>query len=389
MRYFFESGSFQNISQAELVCVFESFNISRDCIKKISDHIFLIENNNIEEGTLLRIFNRLGGFVRLGEIVDNLDVFLDKYTNSDKVTFGISLIDSRDIDIKNIQKLSNDIKRFFKERDIKVRFILPKNNELNAAQVIHNEIIDKGFELCIISSSNNEKIYGRTLSIQDIDSYIFRDENKPSADLEMGVLPHKLARMMCNLTSLKDGLIWDPFCGSGTILMEASILGFNILGSDIDERAIESAEKNIEWLHEEGVIGEIKYNIFDLDINRVPKKTLNTLKKTNINAIVCEPFMGPPQRKVISEFRAKELIEDVKILYRDLFSVLGSIGREGFKVVMIVPSYKTYSGWKTFNISEIIGKRWEVLNKKYCKEDLKWERNNSIISRNIFILSKR
>ena len=35
----------------------------------------------------------------------------------------------------------------------------------------------------------------------------------------MGVLPPKLARMMINFTALRDGVIWDPFCGSGTILI--------------------------------------------------------------------------------------------------------------------------------------------------------------------------
>ena len=48
---------------------------------------------------------------------------------------------------------------------------------------------------------------------------------------------------MCNLTSLKEGILWDPFCGSGTILMEAAVLGFDIIGTDIDLRALESANR--------------------------------------------------------------------------------------------------------------------------------------------------
>jgi len=68
---------------------------------------------------------------------------------------------------------------------------------------------------------------------------------------------------------------------------------------------------------------------------------------------------------------------------------MNEISRPGFKVVLIIPSYRTKSGFKTISISSFIGKKWDVLNKKYTKGDLKWERNNSIITRNIFILSKR
>ena len=58
-------------------------------------------------------------------------------------------------------------------------------------------------------------------------------------------------------------------------------------------------------------------------------------------------------------------------------------------MVLIVPSYKTDGGWKTFGIRDIISNRWEVLNSHYSpNRDLKWNRKNSIITRNIFILER-
>jgi len=144
-----------------------------------------------------------------------------------------------------------------------------------------------------------------------------------------------------------------------------------------------------EWLSEEGLIEKTKYNIFYLDIHNVERRVLKDLKRTNINAVVCEPFMGPPQRRAMSTKSASELLDEVKKLYVSLFKVLEEVGSAGFKVVLIIPSYKTRDGWLTFNISELIGKKWNVLNRKYISGDLKWERINSIIARNIFILSKR
>jgi tRNA (guanine10-N2)-dimethyltransferase len=58
-----------------------------------------------------------------------------------------------------------------------------------------------------------------------------------------------LARACINLTGLNEGLILDPFCGSGGILIEAAIMGFNIIGYDIDDDQIHRAIENLEFYH--------------------------------------------------------------------------------------------------------------------------------------------
>lgn len=388
MRYFFECGNFTDLSHAELVAVFTSYGISPDSIKRLSNFVLLVESSTITFETVQRIFNRLGGFIRYGEVIEDLDIFLKPYLKKEKVIFGISVLGSSDITLRDIQKLANDIKRNFKSSGISSRFLLPKKNELNAAQLSNNSVLENGFELCIFDSTV-KRMYGKTLGIQDIGSFVKRDIDRPSVDFDMGVLPQKLARIMCNLTSLKEGILWDPFCGSGTVLMEGAVLGFDVMGTDIDLRALESANKNIQWLSSEGLIVGTKYNIFQLDIHNVERRVLKDIKRTNINCVVCEPFMGPPQRRSLSKSSAQLLLDDVKKLYVSLFTVLDTVASSGFKVVLVIPSYKSNSGWLTFNISELIGKRWEVLNRKYVSGDLKWSRINSIIARNIFILSKR
>ena len=99
--------------------------------------------------------------------------------------------------------------------------------------------------------------------------------------------------------------------------------------------------------------------------------------------------MGPVLTKVLSENRALELLDDVKRLYVSLFKVIEGISSKGFKVVLVIPSYRSSRGWVTFNISQLIGKKWDVMNRRYVSGDLKWSRINSIIPRNIFVLSKR
>ena len=388
MRYFFECGNFFPISLAELSLVFESFGLSKDSIKRVNNSILLVENSKVTKEQLDSIFKRLGGFIRYGEIIDNLETFLTPYFDRKKVIYGISVLGESKILLKDIQRLANEIKRGFREGKVSTRFILPKSDELNAAQLTNNNVLEEGFELCIFEGSNG-KMYGKTLAVQDISSFVQRDIDKPEVDFDMGVLPQKLGRIMCNLTGLREGIIWDPFCGSGTILMEAAVLGFDVLGSDLDLRALEMTNKNIQWLSNQNLINGVKYNIFQLNIKDVEKRVIRDLKNTGINAIVCEPFMGPPQKREISVFKAKELINDVSKLYKSFFQVVDQISSKGFKIVLILPSYKSREGWLTVNISDFIDKRWSVLNKKYAKGDLKWVRINSIIARNIFILEKR
>ena len=43
----------------------------------------------------------------------------------------------------------------------------------------------------------------------------------------------------------KRHLVWDPFCGSGTILCEAASVGHEVWGTDIDPEAVAAARENI------------------------------------------------------------------------------------------------------------------------------------------------
>jgi len=52
-------------------------------------------------------------------------------------------------------------------------------------------------------------------------------------------LDWKLTRAMINLTGLKEGeTVCDPFCGTGTTLLEAESMGIHAIGSDFDEKNV-------------------------------------------------------------------------------------------------------------------------------------------------------
>jgi len=60
-------------------------------------------------------------------------------------------------------------------------------------------------------------------------------------------LDWKLTRVMINLTGLKKGeTVCDPFCGTGTTLLEAESMGIHAIGSDFDEKMCEISKENLK-----------------------------------------------------------------------------------------------------------------------------------------------
>jgi len=56
----------------------------------------------------------------------------------------------------------------------------------------------------------------------------------------------KLSRTMVNMSGLnEDEILCDPFCGTGTILLEAESMGIRSIGIDFDKKMCEVAKKNL------------------------------------------------------------------------------------------------------------------------------------------------
>jgi len=40
----------------------------------------------------------------------------------------------------------------------------------------------------------------------------------------------------------------DPFCGTGVLLQEAALMGYNVYGSDLEARMVDYTAQNLAWL---------------------------------------------------------------------------------------------------------------------------------------------
>ena len=70
-------------------------------------------------------------------------------------------------------------------------------------------------------------------------------------------MPAKLARCMVNLArARRNDLVLDPFCGTGTFLIEASLIGCRVVGLDAKRQMVRGSLQNLKFFNREaeGVI---------------------------------------------------------------------------------------------------------------------------------------
>jgi tRNA (guanine10-N2)-dimethyltransferase len=104
--------------------------------------------------------------------------------------------------------------------------------------------------------TDNKLVFG--LKLADVPPKSFMERRpKKKPFFHPSAMPPKLARCMVNLAKPKAGdLILDPFCGTGSILIEAALIGCRILGMDIQKRMARGSLKNFKYfgIESEGVI---------------------------------------------------------------------------------------------------------------------------------------
>jgi tRNA (guanine10-N2)-dimethyltransferase len=105
---------------------------------------------------------------------------------------------------------------------------------------------DKTF-LGILTS--NKLVFG--VKLGEIQTKTFserRPRKKPF--FHPSAMPSKLARCMINLTRTKPNtLLLDPFCGTGSVMIEAALIGCHVLGFDIQRRMTTGCRKNLKHYH--------------------------------------------------------------------------------------------------------------------------------------------
>lgn len=373
--YFFHLGTTTQLSEKEVEIL-----LGETPFHKIFDNIISADLNSDEEAK--SIFKMLGGSIKIlkevkkfvakneEEIYSNLVEFLREITV--KINFALTEYGQSKFELLSPQEL----KKVLRNEGISSRYIESGTQGVSAAILLHQNNIQ---ELNIIHQEE-EIILATTLDIQDIDDWTIRDRSKPYSDRKKGMLPPKIARLMVNLAGKdfnidnSNKVLYDPFCGSGTVLMEGMLRGYKVVGSDLDNKAVLGSKNNLEWMMTKyGISTSI--NVFHADVSSVTENQL----RGKVDLIVTEPFLGKPSP---TEGQLEDIFKGLEKMYLGAFSTWTKLLKEDSTVVIIFPYVKTEK--KSFSLEKIIDK---LANKGYTPlfSPLFYSRLNAIVQRQIMV----
>lgn len=408
-QYFFILGNNANLSLIEIYSVLNGWNYSFDTINETKDYLI------IECSTPLNLDElqaQLGGSIKIGEIIlskktheigdsyQELEKYLIENTiEAKRIFFGYNLYSyKKKKELDNLFKWALSFKKQLKELDYgKRRLVQSKEDVLSSVVVKKNKLLDDiGFDLNFFVTNNHLSV-GRTRTVQDFELYNKLDYGRPAADSKSGMLPPKLAQIMINLAgnpkNKEDLVLLDPFCGSGTVLMQAISQGFiHIKGSDLSAKAVNDTKDNLAYTSEVLKKEDLDINIQELDVNNLS----TGIEESSVDIVVTETYLGPPLTGRETKGQLIKTRNELKELYKSSFDEIYKILKPAAKLIITIPIYKYKDEDINFRIKELIEdsfvevKIMEEYKDLYTKyNSLIYKRDRQKLWREIFILEKR
>jgi len=334
------------ISLAELAAVFGA-----DCVNRISQQFAEVQTSQFDITTLggtikcAKVItelpaNRTDKASLLAASRFITQHYQAKWAHSPhKITLGLSIYNLA-VGARDVQKTGLILKSSLKKSNTSLRLIPNDQPALSTATAHNNKLGGSPYkvELLLIKTTDRRLIIAESRGVQNITAYTRRDRHRPKRDAFVGMLPPKLAQIMLNLalgagsltrqrshnnsvtrsafslsdksmvlrTALPDAFdlgetagsraavtILDPFCGTGTVLQEALLAGYDVVGTDLSQKMVDYTAENLSWLQSTFTtpghpVGHV------IDIHQADATTHRWPNSTHLTAVVCETYLGQP-----------------------------------------------------------------------------------------------
>lgn len=308
-------GRDSELSLLELFSYFKSHGINYHLVKRSG----VVAVFSLPELNFKVLIKNLGGTVKIG-LVLNLD---DLFFESNRLRYAISPYSKAALPV-----FKKRIKEIFREQHVRAFMKKPKKGDvLTPSDVLHHDLVDNGFEFLVADS-----FIARTIAVFNPSLHESRDVGRPEKDY-MNVVSIRLAKILVNLAQPKHTLL-DPFCGYGTILQEALLMGYDVFGIDNNPGVVSACKKNLLWLGRSHKL-VAKWRVFCNDA-RNSSKVLSS-----VDSVASEPYLGPFLKKIPSRDEALGIVAELEPLYSDVLADLRGIVKG--RVAIVVPRFRTKS----------------------------------------------
>lgn len=373
-QYLFAVGAVPELSHAEFrsICTrrgltFEDLRVQDTFLLCSSDQLFDLPDIVSELGGVLYAGERVATLGK--DAVETIATYLHAQHQEGKIRFGLSGVR----DAVGVQ-----VKKRLTTLGHSARYV----SISNMASIVHNNLVVRESHLTVHGGG----VYV-TRAVHDFESMAEFDEYRPAIDSKSGMLPPKLARMMINISGVSnDAVLLDPFCGSGTVLLEAVQLGYETLhGSDISEKAVADTNTNMQWLLSTRP-GHIDWQIIQSDVRDLGA----VYDRNSIDVIVTEPYMGAPKKGNERTDTIDREIEDLQALYYDMLGAFAEVLRDKGIVVFSKPRFLHQQAWRTIDWQHGLQEfGFDSISLLPQKDMVLYAREDQLVGREIWKLQKR
>lgn len=357
---------------------------------------------------------RVGGTLKAGRIVDQLSGgdwrrasmqlvkrYAAEWSRYDgKITLGISAY-GFDTTVRDIQKTGLVLKSKLKQTNASLRLIPNSDPALNTAVSHHNKLglsVNK-VELLIVRSKTGKIIIAESIGAQNITQLARRDQQRPKRDAFVGMLPPKLAQIMVNLASTPahsgphhshdssaagtQPTLLDPFCGTGVLLQEALLLGYNVYGTDLADKMVDYSRVNLEW------IKTISHANGNITLHQADAMT--AAWQPPIDTVACETYLGQPFSAPPSPAKLAEVRGNCDHIISTFLKNLATQLRPGTHLCVAVPAWRATDG--SFTHLPLINKLEQlgyapIPFKNVRTNELLYYREDQVVARELLVLTK-
>ena len=330
---------------------------------------------------------RLGGVVKIAQVVEKLPADVDDATllyrvseqflalNQEKLYLALGELGRDHREVLDVRELKTRLR----EHGLKVRFAECGRHGAGAALLTHQHQLQE----MLVIATGEQVLLAHTRSAQTIDDWSWRDRSKPYADRRKGMLPPKLARMMVNLagSSETERVLYDPFCGTGTVLLEAAELGgFRLYGSDLDVKAVLGTQENLEWWQAE-TGRQVVSKVWVSDVARARR---TDLEGKMVDVIVTEPFLG---RQTPQPGQLANIFRGLQKLYWGAFRCWSDLLADEAQVIIVMPRVCDERG-REYSLDSLLDKLADLGYNKISRE-LSYARADAVVRREIAVFEFR
>jgi len=351
----------------------------------------------IEQETALATAKDLGSIVKVAELIsDNFTLDADSIARlthhlfsqtTGKITLGVSYYGSS-AKSNLTANFSRAIRASLEQSGHSVRLVPSEQAALSTATVLHNKLAignPKKVELLLVPAPGSHRLaVAKTIYVQDIGAYTLRDRGRPRRDTRNGMLPPKLAQTMINLARgacqlTRPTNLLDPFCGTGTVLQEALLAGYDVVGTDLSQKMVDYTTENLSWLQSTFTApGNV------IDIHQANATTHHWPNSENLTAVVCETYLGQPFSAPPAPQKLAEVVGNCNHIITGFLANLRPQLAPNTPLCIAVPAWYDASGRATH--LPLIKNLQQLGYRQLNRTPLIYRRPDQIVARELLIL---